>query len=65
MVLDVLREAQGPLGHAEIAQAIMERKGLPVGDAVAQRRVESMVRTGLRRREGGSVERTGDGRGAG
>ncbi|MFZ1431213.1 MAG: hypothetical protein WAS21_31190 [Geminicoccaceae bacterium] len=51
MVLDVLRE-QGPLGHAEIARAIMERKGLPAGDAVAVKRVAGMVKGAMHRRAG-------------
>ncbi len=46
MVLDVLREAQGPLAHAERARAIMERKWLPAGDAVAVKRVAGMVKGG-------------------
>lgn len=50
MVLDMLREAQGVLGHAEIARAIMERKGLPVGDAVAVKRVAGMVKGAVHRR---------------
>lgn len=50
MVLDVLREAQGPLSSTEIARAIMERKGLPVGDAVAVKRVAGMVKGAMHRR---------------
>ncbi len=57
MVLDVLREAQGPLGHAEIARAIMERKGLPVGDAVAVKRVAGMMKGAMRRRAAGAADR--------
>lgn len=49
MMLDVLRE-QGPLAHAEIAQAIMERKGLSVGDAVAVKRVTGMVKRAMYRK---------------
>ena len=50
MVFDVLREAQGAMGHAEIARAIMERKGLAVGDAVAAKRVAGMVNGAMHRR---------------
>ena len=38
--------------HAEIARAIMERKGLPVGDAVAVKRVAGMVKGAMYRRAG-------------
>lgn len=65
MVLDVLREAARPLSSTEIARAVLAAKGMEPGDVAALRRVESMVRMGLIRREGGSVERAGEGRGAG
>lgn len=38
---------------------------MPAGDAVALRRLEPVVRMGLLRREGGTVERAGEQRGAG
>ena len=34
-IMDVLRGATEPVGSTEIARTIMERKGLPAGDAVA------------------------------
>jgi hypothetical protein len=61
-VLDVLRDAGGPLGSMGIARAIMERKGMVAADAVALRRVENMVDGALRRREGRMVERIANGR---
>ena len=65
MVLDVLREAQGPLSSMEIARAVLIAKGMEPGDVAALRRVEAMVRTGLRRRKDRAVERAGEGCGAG
>jgi hypothetical protein len=65
MVLDALREAARPLSSTEIARAVLAAKGVEPGDVAALRRVEPMVRMGLVRREGGNVERAGEGRGAG
>lgn len=63
-VLDVLREAQGSLSSMEIAHAVLFAKSMESGDVAALEQVESMVRARLRRREGGSVKRAGEGRGA-
>src|SRR6187551_692853 len=40
MVLDVLREAQGPLTSMEIARAVLTAKGMEPGDVTTLRRVE-------------------------
>lgn len=61
LALDVLREAQEPLGTVAVARAVMERRGLLAGDAAALRRVEGMVKGALHRREGRLAERVADG----
>src|SRR5215213_3298630 len=51
MTLDLLREAAGrPLPIAELMRAVMTRRGLDAGDAALAERVESMLKSTLRRR---------------
>jgi hypothetical protein len=55
-VLECLRRAPEPVTAKEVAQAIMERKGLDATDAATVRLVEKRVFSTLKRRAGSLVE---------
>jgi hypothetical protein len=65
LMVDALREAEGPLTSSGVARRVMERRGLDPGDRLALRRMEGMVGPALRHREGRTVERVADGRALG
>ena len=61
MVLECARGAEQPLSTLELARAVMVRKGMDPGDAVALRRVAGMVKGVLHRQQGRTVAKDGSG----
>jgi hypothetical protein len=57
MALEAIRDAPSPISAMDVARAVVARKGMEPGDAVALRRVKNMVDATLRQGEGGLVER--------